>query len=55
MDIEKELAEVKRKRKDAVERINQLDQDKQALLQEALKLDGEVRVLERLAGEEKKG
>jgi len=49
MDIEKELAEAKQKRQEAVDKVNQLDAEKQALIQEALKLDGEVRVLERLA------
>ena len=49
MDIEKELADAKRKREEIVNRINQLAEQRQMLLQEALRLDGEVRVLERMA------
>ena len=49
MNIAEELAEAKQKRKEAVDKINQLDVEKQDWIQEALKLDGEVRVLERLA------
>ena len=45
MDIVKELQEATKKR------ASRLEQEKQLLLQEALRLDGEVRVLERLAKE----
>jgi hypothetical protein len=50
VDIAKELEEARRKRQELVDRINRLGEERQALLQEALRLDGEVRVLERLAG-----
>ena len=48
MDIAKELQETQKKQKEIVGRINQLEQEKQQLLQEALKLEGEIRVLQRL-------
>ena len=51
MDISKELAEAKHKRQEIVNEINELDRQKQLKLQEALRLDGEVRALERLANE----
>ena len=53
MDIQKELTEAKRKREEIVEEINQKEQERQMLLQEALRLDGEVRALERMAKENK--
>lgn len=49
MDLTKELTEAKRKREQVVAQINQLKQQEQALLQEALRIDGEVRLLERLS------
>lgn len=48
MDIEKELAEALKKQKDIVGRLQQLDQERQLLLQEALRIDGEIRALTRL-------
>jgi predicted nuclease with TOPRIM domain len=48
VDIAKELEEAKGKRAEMINRINQLDQERQNLLQEALRMDGEVRTLERL-------
>jgi len=54
MDLKKKLEEAKAKRKQLVEQANQLAEQRQAVLQEALKFDGEVRVLEELAKEEKK-
>ena len=48
MDIQKELEESRRKRREVVDQLNQLEKQKQMLLQEALRLDGEVRVLGRL-------
>jgi len=52
MDITKELQEVKTRQKETVERLNQLrqqfQQQEQQLLQEALRLDGEVRLLTRM-------
>lgn len=53
MNISKELEDAKRKRAELVDRINQLEQEKQQLLQEVLRTDGEVRILEKLSeGEE---
>ena len=49
MEIKDELEGAKQRRQEAVNRINQLEQQKQALLQEALHCDGEVRTLERLS------
>lgn len=49
MDVTKELKEAKERRVQIVNQINQLKQQEQALLQEALRLDGEVRMLERLS------
>lgn len=49
MDITKELAEAKERRVQIVNQINQLKQQEQALLQEALRIDGEVRMLERFS------
>jgi len=54
MNLKEELEEAKRKRQEIVDRINQLAEQRQVLLQEALRLDGEVRVLERMAKAETK-
>lgn len=52
MDIETELKNTVAKQKEAIEKLNQLrqqfQQDEQNLLQEILRLDGEVRLLQRL-------
>jgi hypothetical protein len=48
MDIQKELEEAKKKQVEVVNEINAGEQRKQALLQEALKLEGEIRALTRL-------
>jgi len=53
MDLKKKLEEAKARRKQLVEQANQLADQRQAVLQEALKFDGEVRVLEELVKEEK--
>ena len=55
MDITKELKEAKQRREEVVAQINQAKQQEQALLQEALRLDGEVRMLERLSKDGDKG
>jgi len=55
MDIAKELEETKQRQVEVVNRINALDQERQALLQEALKLEGEIRVLARLSKKEEDG
>lgn len=61
MDLAQKLKEAKAKRKEIVERVNALAEEmehlreqRQALLQEALRYDGEVRALEALIKEEKK-
>ena len=46
IDIEKELEEAKERREQTVNQINELAQQRRALLQEALRLDGEVRRLQ---------
>jgi chromosome segregation ATPase len=51
MDIEKELDKANQERNEIIERINELDRQKQGLLQEALRLEGEIRVLKRLSDE----
>jgi len=52
VDITKELEEARKKRAEMIDRINQLDQERQRLLQEALRMDGEVRTLDRLSKED---
>ncbi|MGA2669949.1 MAG: hypothetical protein ABSF21_00810 [Dehalococcoidia bacterium] len=56
MDIQKELDDAKQRRQETVNQINglaeqkqQLENQRQSLLAEALRLDGEVRFLERLS------
>ena len=51
MDIEKELGEVKKRQQEVINEINATKQKEQALLQEALKLEGEIRALSRLKKE----
>jgi len=53
VDIAKELQETQKRQKDIVGRIQQLEQERQQLIQEALRLDGEVRALTRLSKETK--
>jgi len=54
MDLKMKLEEAKARRKELVEQANQLAEQRQAVLQEALKTDGEVRVLDALIKEDKK-
>ena len=54
MDIKKELEEVTATRRGLLAKIQQSEQEKQQLLQEALRLDGEIRLLQRLINEEVK-
>ena len=49
MDIDKLFEETKVKLETAVKRIAQIDEEKQMLLQELLRLDGELRVLKKLS------
>jgi len=61
MDLNQKLKEAKAKRKEIVDQVNaladkmeELREQRQALLQEALRYDGEVRALEALVKEGKK-
>ena len=49
MDITKELKETVERRAEALERLNQLKAQEQEVLQEILRIDGEVRLLQRLS------
>ena len=49
MDITKELKEAVEHRAEVVEQLNQIKSEEQQILQELLRLDGEVRLLERLS------
>jgi len=49
MDIAKELQEAKQKQVETVKRINDLERQRQQLIQEALRLEGEIRLLSRLS------
>jgi len=49
MDLVKELAEARQNKQEIINQIRELDQQRQPLLQEALRLEGEVRTLERLS------
>ena len=51
MEIGKEIEEARRKRSTVVERLNQIDEEKATLVQELLRLEGELRLLDRLAKE----
>lgn len=62
MDITQELAEAKLKRQELINKTNELAEQgqqiqaqRQQVLQEALKMDGEVRILERMAKQEGDG
>jgi predicted nucleic acid-binding Zn-ribbon protein len=62
MDIKNELQSAKDRRQKVVDEINELAQNieqiqgkRQLLLQEALKIEGEVRLLERLGKDGEKG
>lgn len=49
MDLVKELAEARQNKQEIINQIRELDKQRQPLLQEALRLEGEVRTLERLS------
>ena len=53
MDIEAQLEDAQKRQQEVVAQINALDQQKQLLLREALRLDGELRLLKRMDGDEK--
>ena len=48
MDYEQALEEAQAKQRELVEKANQLEQERQLILQELLRLDGEIRVLKRI-------
>jgi len=48
MDIKERLAKSEAKLRELIERSNSLDSEKQEVLQEALRMDGECRVLREL-------
>ena len=48
-----QLKDAQKRQQEVVAQINALDQQKQLLLQEALRIDGEIRLLQRMDGEEK--
>ena len=54
MDAKKALNEAQAKQRELVERANQLEQERQLILQELLRLDGEIRVLKRIDEDERK-
>ena len=53
MNIKEELNRTIAKRQSIVDEISELEMRKQELLQEALRLDGELRLLKRMDGDEK--
>ncbi|MCJ7829370.1 MAG: hypothetical protein MUP81_06490 [Dehalococcoidia bacterium] len=55
MNIEERLELNKQKLNGIQARLSQLEQEKQELLQEALRLDGELRILNEQVAEEKEG
>jgi hypothetical protein len=48
MDTEKALQEAQAKQKELVDKANQLEQERQVIIQELLRLDGEIRVFKRI-------
>ena len=53
VNIKEQLKDAQKRQQEVVAQINALDQQKQLLLQEALRIDGEIRLLQRMDGEEK--
>ena len=54
MDIPRKLEEAKARRRQLIEQVNQLAEQRQLILQEAIRCDGEIRLLEELAKEGEK-
>ena len=52
-NIKTQLEDAQKRQQEVVAQINTLEQQKQLLLQEALKTEGEIRLLQRMDGEEK--
>jgi len=53
MNIKEQLKDAQKRQQEVVAQISTLEQQKQLLLQEALRLDGELRLLKRMDGDEK--
>jgi len=51
MDIKQELEEAQTKQRELLGKANQMEEERQMILQELLRLDGEIRLLRRLNGE----
>jgi len=54
MNVKHELEDAKKRQQEVVAQINAIKQQEQALLQEALRIDGELRLLQRMIQEESK-
>ena len=52
-NIKAQLKDAQKRQQEVVAQISTLDQQRQLLLQEALRLDGELRLLKRMDGDEK--
>ena len=52
-NIKAQLEDAQKRQQEVVAQISTLEQQKQLLLQEALRLDGELRLLKRMDGDEK--
>ena len=52
-NIKEQLEDAQKRQQKVVAQISTLDQQRQLLLQEALRLDGELRLLKRMDGDEK--
>ena len=55
MTLENHLNESQTKLQEVADKLNQLDQERQQLLQELLRLDGEVKILMKLIKEQNVG
>ena len=53
MNIKEQLKDAQKRQQEVVAQISTLEQQRQLLLQEALRLDGELRLLKRMDGDEK--
>ena len=53
VNIKEQLEDAQKRQQEVVAQINALEQQKQLLLREALRLDGELRLLKRMDGDEK--
>jgi len=54
MDLEKELQSIQTKTQEAAKQLNAIEERKQGILQEILRLDGEARAIVRLLEQQKK-